>query len=53
MTDTDNANMETSLLELLNRIDKSLAEFCRASSITDDEEVEEIWKMFRANKILN
>lgn len=45
--------METSLLELLNRIDKSLAEFCRDSFITDDEEVEEIWKMFRARKILN
>ena len=53
MTDTDDANMEISLLELLSRIDKNLAEFCRNSSITDDEEVEEIWKMFRERKILN
>ena len=54
MTDNmDDADMEMSLLELLSRIDRDLAEFCRNSSITDDEEVEKIWKMFRARKILN
>jgi hypothetical protein len=48
MTDINNdADSEMNLLELLDYIDKDLADFCRRSSITDDEEIEEIWKMFR------
>lgn len=50
---TSNISTKHNSLELLSCIDRDLAEFCRNSSITDDEEVEEIWKMFRARKILN
>ena len=47
-------NIETSLLELLSHIDKSLFEFCKDSSIESDDEVIEIWKMFRKeNEIYN
>jgi len=48
-----NTDTEMSLLELLSHIDKDLADFCRRSSIIDDEEVEEIWKMFRKIQIMN
>lgn len=54
MTETYDNNKETDLLGLLERIDKNLAEFCRNNAILDDEEIEEIWKMFRNGKeILN
>jgi len=45
--------MEKSLLEYIELVDKDLADFCRDLSIVEDEEVEEMWRMFRREASTN
>jgi hypothetical protein len=45
--------MEKSLLEYIELVDKDLADFCKDLLILEDEEVEEVWRMFRKEASTN